>query len=487
MIPLSAGEIARITGGAVAPGTDPDAVAGGRVVIDSRQVGPGSLFVAVPGENVDGHDFCSGAVAAGAALCLTTRPVEVPSVRVADATAALADLARHVLGVLRDAEDPVQVLALTGSVGKTGVKDLLGTVCAAAGPTVAPEGSLNNELGVPLTVLAAGPDTRYLVLEMGARGGGHIAYLTGIARPDVAAVVNVGTAHVGEFGSVDAIATAKGEIIDALTASGTAVLNADDARVAALAERSAGRVLTWGIDREDTHVTARDIDLDDLARPSFDLVARVAAEESRRVVLGLVGEHQVQTALAAAALALGAGIGLTAVATALDGARPASPHRMQLVERGDGVTILNDAYNANPQSMAAALRALAVMGAQHRTVAVLGEMLELGPDSRRFHADLGELVVRLNIDLLVAVGEGARPIYRAAVLEGSWGEEATWVADADAAEALLSAELRPGDVVLLKSSRDVGLRWLGERLGAETSGAETPGADTATTAGGGHA
>jgi UDP-N-acetylmuramoyl-tripeptide--D-alanyl-D-alanine ligase len=476
MIPLSAGEIARITGGTVARGTDPEIVTSGPVVIDSREVRPGSLFVAFAGEQADGHDFCGRAVEAGAALCLTTRPVDVPSVRVADPAAALADLARHVLSVLRDREDALTVLALTGSVGKTGVKDLLGTICAAAGETVSPPGSLNNELGVPLTVLAAGPATRYLVLEMGARGVGHIEYLTSIARPDVAAVLNVGTAHLGEFGSVDAIAAAKGEIVEALTTDGTAVLNADDGRVAALAGRSAGRALTWGIDRDDTDVAARDVRLDDLARPTFELVVRDGEEQTRRVALGLVGEHQVQTALAAASMALAAGIDLGTVAGALDGAVPASPHRMQLVERGDGVTVLNDAYNANPQSMAAALRALAVIGENHRTIAVLGEMLELGPDSTRFHADLGELVVRLNIDLLVAVGEGARAVHRAAVLEGSWGEEAVWVADADEAEMLLAGELRAGDVVLLKSSRDVGLRWLGERLAAPAGTSRAEGA-----------
>ncbi len=331
------------------------------------------------------------------------------------------------------------------------------------GETVAPVGSYNGEVGVPLTVCRVTPSTRFLVAEMGARGVGHIAYLTRIAPPDVSVVLNVGLAHVGEFGSQDAIAQAKGELVESLTEDGTAVLNADDPRVAAMAARTRGRVVTVGV-REPADVTATDVVLDALGRASFtlhgwglDLPVRLAVS----------GEHQVGNALSVVAAAVAVGLDPAAAVTALSAAGAASRWRMEVHEREDGVTVVNDAYNANPDSMAAALRALRAIadapvaqgGARRRTVAVLGAMLELGDQAEAEHAGLGRLTTQLGVDRVLVVGEGAR-----AVADGSDPAATTVVPDTGAAYDVLQRELRGGDVVLLKSSRDAGLRWLGDRL-----------------------
>jgi UDP-N-acetylmuramoyl-tripeptide--D-alanyl-D-alanine ligase len=325
---------------------------------------------------------------------------------------------------------------------------------------VATAESFNGEVGVPLTACRVTPDTAHLVVEMGARGVGHIRYLTEIVRPDVAVVLNVGTAHVGEFGSVDAVAQAKGELVEALPDTGLAVLNADDPRVLAMAGRTDGRVVLVGRSDE-ADVRADDVTLDDQARAVFSLVHGGTRAEVR---LALHGEHHVSNALSVAAVGLEVGMALPDVAAALGRARPASRWRMEVSERPDGVRIVNDAYNANPESMRAALKALAGMGEGRRTWAVLGEMLELGDSSLLEHDAIGRLAVRLNVKRLVAVGPGARAIHTGATQEGSWGEESVHVPDVEAAYALLSAELEPGDVVLLKSSRDAGLRHLGDRL-----------------------
>ncbi|MGA8979412.1 MAG: UDP-N-acetylmuramoyl-tripeptide--D-alanyl-D-alanine ligase, partial [Pedococcus sp.] len=333
---------------------------------------------------------------------------------------------------------------------------------SSAAPTVAPVGSLNSEVGVPLTVFRVTPDTRFLVVEMGARGVGHIEYLTTIAPPRIGIELNVGTAHVGEFGSREAIAVAKAELVAALPGDGLAVLNADDAVVRAMATRTGARVQLVGTAR-DAAVRADDIVLDAAGRPTFRLLTPSGEAE---VSLPLHGEHHVGNALAVVATALECGLSLDAVVQALCTATPASRWRMEVVERPDGVTVVNDAYNANPDSMRAALKALAAMGRDRRTWAVLGSMLELGDESTTEHDAIGRLAVRLNISRLVVVGEVARPMASGAQHEGSWGEEAVWVPDADAAHDLLVKNLRPGDVVLFKSSRDAGLRWLGDKVAA---------------------
>jgi UDP-N-acetylmuramoyl-tripeptide--D-alanyl-D-alanine ligase len=479
VIALTAAEIAAATGGALRPeGLDPRTVVTGPVVVDSRQVGPGALFVALPGENVDGHDFAVTAVRTGASLVLASRELAgedgepaLPCVVVPDVEKALGDLAREVLVRLREAsQEPggadLQVVAVTGSVGKTTTKDLLAQVFGAQASTIAPEKSFNNEIGLPLTVLRADEQTRYLVLEMGASGLGHLTYLTDIAPPDVAVVLVVGSAHLGEFGGIEAVARAKSELVAGLANGGTAVLNAGDERVAAMAAIAPGEVLTFA-STTDADVRARDVVLDRSGRVAFTLVARDrdGQETSAPVTLRLVGEHHLNNALAAAAAALAVGLPLEQVAQSLSLADALSPHRMHVVDRADGVTVVDDSYNANPDSMRAALKALAVLaGRERRSVAVLGEMLELGPDARAAHESIGLMVVRLNVALTVVVGAGAQAIADGAMREGSWGDEVVVVPDVDAAADFLSGELRAGDVVLVKSSYGAGLWRLGDRL-----------------------
>lgn len=478
MIELTAAQVAAATGGRLH--ADGSVVVTGPVVVDSRLVAPGALFVALPGENVDGHDYAAGAVAAGAALVLAARELDgVPTVVVDDPQAALGELARHVLAevrdAVRDAGDELRVVAVTGSVGKTTTKDVVGQLLAPQGATVVPRGSFNNEVGLPLTVLEVTPATRYLVLEMGADREGNIAYLTRIAPPEVGIVLAVGQAHLGVFGDVEAIARTKGEMVASVLPGGTAVLNVDDLRVSAMASRAAQDVEVVGFGTiPAAAVRAEDIAVDRAGRASFTLrvapgiVGRAGIGEERQPVsLRLVGEHHVTNALAAATAALCLGVPLADVAARLGAATAISPHRMAVVERPDGVTVIDDSYNANPDSMRAALKALAVMaGRDRRSVAVLGEMLELGDESRTAHDAVGRLAVRLNIKLLVVVGDGAYHIHEGATQEGSWGEETVFVPDVEAAERLLDEALRPGDVVLVKASNGSGLWRLGDRLAA---------------------
>ncbi|MCU1656106.1 MAG: murF, partial [Pseudonocardiales bacterium] len=456
MIALTLGEIAEIVGGRLV-GADPSTAVTARVEFDSRAVAPGGLFLALPGEHVDGHDFVPAAAAGGAVAAIVTRPVQGPAIEVTDGFAALAALAAAVLRRLRH----VTVIGITGSSGKTSTKDLVAQLLARLGPTVAPPGSFNNELGHPYTVLLADEGTRYLVLETSARGIGHIRYLTGIAPPRIGVALNVGSAHLGEFGSREAIAQAKGELVEALPAAadgGVAVLNADDALVLAMRSRTAARVVTFG-EAAAADVRADDVNLDELGRPAFRMHAAGIAVD---VQLRLAGAHQVGNALAAAAVALECGLPLDQVAAGLGAAVPASRWRMEVTERRDGVVVINDAYNANPESMRAALKALAAVSRARRdrgarSFAVLGLMAELGPDGPAEHDALGRLAVRLDISHVIAVGEQARPIQHGAALEGSWDGESSWVPDTDAAVALLRAQLRPGDVVLVKASRAASL------------------------------
>jgi UDP-N-acetylmuramoyl-tripeptide--D-alanyl-D-alanine ligase len=435
MIPLSLGEIAAVVGGTVVG--DPAVTVTAPAVLDGREARPGGLFVAFAGEHVDGHDFAGQAGAAGAVAVLGSRPTRLPTVVVGDARAAVQALAAHVLGRLRDG---LTVIGVTGSHGKTSTKDLMAAVLRGAGPAVATIGSLNNELGVPLTVLRADRDTRFLVLEMGARHLGDILMLTGLYPPDVAVVLSVGTAHLGEFGSRDAIAKAKGELVQGLAPGGTAVLNADDPRVAAMRSLTDGPVLTFGF-AEHADVQVRDLTLDRLARASFTLRT---GDASAGVTLPVVGAHQATNAAAAVGAALAAGLTLDAAATALATAS-LSRWRMQLHDLDGGVTLLNDSYNANPDSTRAALDALATIEAGRR-IAVLGEMLELGPASAAEHHAIGEYAARV-ADLVVAVGEAAAPI-----AEGA-GARAVTVADNAAAIGWLRATLAADDVVLVKASR----------------------------------
>ncbi|SEF51293.1 UDP-N-acetylmuramoyl-tripeptide--D-alanyl-D-alanine ligase [Thermomonospora echinospora] len=468
MIPLALTEIAQITGGEVAPGAG-GVVAAGPVVIDSRAVTPGALFVALRGERADGRHFAAAAVAAGAAGVLAERPLDdpgLPAVVVDDAVAALGGLARGVLARLPQ----VTVVGVTGSAGKTSTKDLIAQVLERHGPTVAAKGSFNNEIGHPLTVLRADSGTRHLVLEMGARGVGHIAYLCRIAPPRIGAVLNVGSAHIGEFGGREMIAKAKGELVEALPPDGAAVLNADDPLVRAMAARTDAEVVTFGR-AADADVRAVDESLDDRGRARFTLVTPQGAVP---VALRLHGSHAVGNALAAAAVALRAGMAPEAIAAALSQAGPVSRWRMEVEERPDGVTIVNDAYNANPESMRAALDAVAHMaraaGGEGRAFAALGEMAELGARSVAEHEKIGQHVARSGFAGLVAVGAAAAPLLDGARQVGSWTGECVQVDDVGAAVTALSERLRPRDVVLVKGSRVAGMERVAQGLLAAAGG-----------------
>ncbi|MFC4629659.1 UDP-N-acetylmuramoyl-tripeptide--D-alanyl-D-alanine ligase [Promicromonospora alba] len=481
MIELTAAQVAAATGGRLH--ADPDVTVTGAVIIDSRDAAPGVLFVALPGDRVDGHDYAPAAVAAGAALVLASRELDgLPTVVVDDPQAALGELARYVLARARSgAHGGVvpQVVAVTGSVGKTTTKDLLGQLLTpeAGGEQaiIFTKGSFNNEIGLPLTVLRVTAATRYLVLEMGADRLGNIAYLTGIAPPDIGVVLAVGVAHIGHFGSVEIIAKTKSEMVSGVVDGGSVVLNADDQRVMAMASLAGpGTIVQTFGTIPSADVRAEDITIDPMGRASFTLrVARGGEAEEQRadVALQLVGAHHVSNALAAATVVLRLGVPLPDVAKRLSEATALSPHRMAVTERPDGVTVIDDAYNANPDSMKAALRTLAVVsGRTRRSVAVLGEMLELGDSARAAHDEIGRLVVRLNIKQLVVIGQGAYHIHEGAMQEGSWGSESIFVPDIAAARELLDESLEPGDVVLVKSSLGAGLTALGDHLsGAKTT------------------
>ncbi|OIJ68753.1 UDP-N-acetylmuramoyl-tripeptide--D-alanyl-D-alanine ligase [Streptomyces mangrovisoli] len=456
MIALSLAEIAAVVGGQTYDIPDPSVEVTGPVVRDSREAVPGSLFVAFAGERVDGHDFAAAVVEAGAVAVLGSRPTGVPSIVVDDVQSALGALARHVVRRLG-----ATLVALTGSAGKTSTKDLIAQVLRSKAPTVFTPGSLNNEIGLPLTALSATEETQFLVLEMGARGIGHIRYLTGLTPPKVGLVLNVGTAHIGEFGGREQIAQAKGELVEALPEDGAAILNADDPLVRAMASRTKAKVLLFG-ESDEADVRAENVRLTDSGQPSFRLHTPSGASD---VTMRLYGEHHVSNALAAAAVAHELGMSAEEIATALSEAGSLSRWRMEVTERPDGVTIVNDAYNANPESMRAALRALAAMGKGRRTWAVLGKMAELGDEALAEHDAVGRLAVRLNVGKLVAVGgREASWLQLGAYNEGSWGEESVHVSDAQAAVDLLRSELRPGDVVLVKASRSVGLESVAQAL-----------------------
>ncbi|MEU2254544.1 UDP-N-acetylmuramoyl-tripeptide--D-alanyl-D-alanine ligase [Nocardia xishanensis] len=487
MIEMTLREIADVVGGTLHDVPDPEARVTGSVEFDSRRIGSGDLFLALPGERADGHEYAAAAVAAGAVAVLAARPVGVPAIVVtpspgqvpatsvalihdsdgsgAAVLAALAALARASVERLT-AAGGLTVVGVTGSSGKTSTKDLLAAVLAPLGPVVAPPGSFNNELGHPWTALRADEKTRFLVLELSARGPGHIAALAAVAPPSIGVVLNVGTAHLGEFGSREAIAQTKGELVEALPATGLAVLNADDPQVAAMAARTRAKVVRVG-QAGNADIRASDIRLDAEARAGFTLHTPAG---STPVQLSVHGEHQVGNALSAAAVALACGADLATIARALSGAERVSERRMDVRTTADGVTVVNDSYNANPDSVRAALKALVTMSrageTPRRSWAVLGEMAELGEESVVEHDGIGRLAVRLDVDRLIVVGTGrpSRAMHQGAVMEGSWGEESVLVPDIGAAIALLDDEVEAGDVVLVKASKSVGLWAVAEHL-----------------------
>lgn len=504
MIAMTLAQVAATIGATVPTGQGDVVVRS--VEFDTRRITPGALFVALRGEHSDGHTLASAAAAAGAVAVLGSGPIDgdlpLLQVQIADRAgdtgademngdvanlavlAALAALANASVTALV-AEHGLEVIGVTGSSGKTSTKDLIaavlrsGTAGSEADAVVAPPESFNNELGHPYTALRADEKTRYLVLELSARGIGHVAMLAAVAPPRIGAVLNVGSAHIGEFGSVEAIAKAKSELVIALpaaSAGGVAILNADDPLVAAMATVTTAEVVTVGR-TPGALVRAEHVGQDDADRARFILVT---PEGSAVVALRVVGAHQVDNALTAAAVGRAVGMSVEAVAAGLTGADASSRWRMQVTELAGGITLINDAYNANPHSMKAALRSLSIIGRGRRSWAVLGEMAELGPETNRAHDEIGRLVVRLGIERLIvvqgpggatgaAVGgrTGARALHLGAHLEGSWGGESELVVSVDDAVGILEAELAEGDVVLVKASRSAGLERVALRLIAD--------------------
>lgn len=448
-------QIAGVVGGTVADG-DPRALVTAAATFDSRTIPLGGLFVALPGVRADGHHFAAAAVASGAAAALATRPVGVPAVIVDDVRQAFGRLAAAII----DRHPHLDVVGVTGSVGKTTTKDLLGQVLARLGPTVAPAGNRNNEIGLPQTITQLTPESRFLVAEMGARHRGDIAYLCSLAHPRVGVVLNVGTAHLGEFGSREAIAAAKGELVEALPSGGRAVLNADDPLVAAMVTRTTAQAVTFGRTAR-ADVAAERVELDDLGRPLFQLRT---PNGSAPVHLQLRGEHLVPNALAAAAATLHYTSDIAAVAAGLSAAVPVSAGRMQVTDRSDGVTIVDDSYNASPPAMAAALQAAQKIADGRRIVAVLGEMFELGEAATAEHVKVGELAADCGVAVVIAVGGPNATL----IADGARdrGVAALHLADANAALHVVQQALLPGDVVLVKGSNGVGLQPVATAIAA---------------------
>ena len=512
MIPMTLAEIARVTGGTLSESADPDATVTSYVEFDSRKITEGGLFVALPGSNVDGHDFAESAMARGAVGALVAREVGIPAVILPPVeeiegdnsdlaagdpdgsaravVAGMAKLAGHVARTLVD-KHGLRITGVTGSAGKTSTKDLIANVLSNGGQTVAPPGSFNNEIGLPYTVLRCTEETDFLIAEMSARNIGHIAQLASIAPPHIGVVLNVGSAHLGEFGSRENIAQAKGELIEALPEDGVAILNEDDDLVSSMAPRTRGRVVRFSADnavapgQTRAEYFATDIELDDVARASFTMHS--PAGEPQRVNLKVFGAHQVSNALAAAAVGIESGLDAVTVARALSNAHSVSVNRMDVNTRADGLTVINDAYNANPDSMRAGIAALGFTAAARpgvRSIAVLGEMGELGSDSVEAHRALGDELSRYRITHLVVVGasEETRVLAERATERGIETHTAHGV---DEAAEIVSGIVRtapPGeenwrsrtdrDVVLVKASNAVGLWRVAETLLAEPAAAQ---------------
>lgn len=458
MIPMSLREIADVVGGQLLNSLGDEMVTT-QAFLDTRLMVPGGLFVAFVGESLDGHDFAEEAIKGGAVAAMVTRDVGVPSVQVVDPEASLQQLAAHLRSLLPE----LTVVGITGSQGKTTTKDLLAAILSAQAPTIAPPGSLNNELGVPLTLLRCSESTRYCILEMGARHEGDIEKLAKIAKLDVGAVLNIGSAHIGAFGSSEALANAKGEMVAALTPDAIAVLGTYDAATKRLVEQAPCRVITFG-ESPEAMVKGEEISLTQ-GKATFKLTNQ---NRSVPVTLEYFGRHQVANAVAAAAIAVALGIELPTIGDALSAATPKSRWRMEVRQRHeDGVTVINDAYNANPQSMAAAIELLAEWAnAEGRpSWAVLGQMHELGASSDEEHRLIGRLVAERGITHLLVVGSGAGEILNGAREMAM--ADARIVADSESAHRYLHDRLEPDAVVLVKASRAEGLEKLAETISGE--------------------
>ncbi|NUS14048.1 MAG: UDP-N-acetylmuramoyl-tripeptide--D-alanyl-D-alanine ligase [Streptomyces sp.] len=455
MIPLTLADIAAATGGAL-DHADPGTLVTAPLLFDSRKVTSGGLFACLPGRTADGHDFAEQAVADGAVAVLATRPVGAPAVIVPDVLTAMADTAREVAS-----RYPGTVIGITGSAGKTSTKDLLNGVLSLDGPTVATPRSFNNEIGFPITVTQVTTDTWYLVLEMGARGRGHIDTLCRIARPTIAAVLGVGSAHAGEFGSREATAEAKSEIVRSLPPHGVAVLNADDPLVAPMASRTEARTMFFGTG--DADVRAEDVRVGESGRPHFTLRY---GDDQAQVQLAVHGRHNVTNALAAATIALAAGVPFARVVEGLSSTELTSGGRMEAMTRPDGVTVINDAFNASPESVLAALEAMQDIAAGRRMIAVLGEMAELGDEAAAWHDRVGQATAKTGVAHLVLVGGEQADALGA--MARTVGIDVRRAPDGQPLAPFVNSLVEPHDVVLVKGANALGLDAVARELGGLT-------------------
>jgi UDP-N-acetylmuramoyl-tripeptide--D-alanyl-D-alanine ligase len=465
MIEMTLEDIAKVVHGQLmlgTSGTSANTVISGLTDTDSRLINPGDIFVAKPGEFTDGHLFVDAAVANGAALAIVDRDVDIaiPVIKVPDTVVAMGDLATEVVARVRERGD-LTVIAITGSNGKTTTKNLVAAMCEQVGPTIYPRDSFNNEVGMPITMLKIQQNTRFLVLEMGASGKGHITRLTNMVKPDISVVLMVGLAHAGEFGGIEVTVESKRELVEALDPSGIAILNGDDSRVMSMRSATPAHIRTFG------HGADVDVRISDVSSHiSGTTFTLTTAQWSKVVHFKVLGEHHAMNAAAAAAVAMELGFDSDLIISSLESVTRAEHWRMELMGGKDNITIINDAYNASPDSMAAALKTLRQISTpDNRTVAVLGEMAELGQFAGEEMDELALLIVRLGINELVVVGDGARRLHISAINEGSWDGESKFFSSADEAYDYLAMNLRSGDIVVVKSSNSAGLRFLGDRLG----------------------
>lgn len=459
MIRISTQDIADTLGGRL---IGADLFITGSVETDSRLVGPGALFVCKPGEATDGHLFAQSAIESGAVALIVERELDVavPQILVSNAVLALGKLAAEVLRRVRE-RGQIRVIGITGSNGKTSTKNMLRAILSRVGETVAPIESYNNEVGAPISVLKITSETKFLVAELGAGGVGSIEYLAKITKPDIGVLLKVGLAHAGEFGGIESTVRIKGELVRALAPNATLVYNVDDSNVTEMTSQTTARKVSFGTgDKAEYRISEASLSL---AGTSAEITYPDNSEVMLR--LQILGEHQLMNAAAAIAVSDQLGIDRELTVAALEEMQLAERWRMELREREDGVFVINDAYNASPDSMKAALQTLATIGRQgHRTIAVLGEMAELGEFSAHEHDAMGRLAVRLNIDQVVVVGAGAKLIHMGATQEGSWDGESKFFESIDEALKHVRGMLVRGDVVLVKSSKSANLRHLGDDL-----------------------
>jgi UDP-N-acetylmuramoyl-tripeptide--D-alanyl-D-alanine ligase len=436
----------------------------GKVVIDSRKVSQGDLFVAINGEKVDGHDFCNDAIKKGAVAVVSARElVGIPTLLVKEGNIAsknvdqptviaLGKLATCLLTKLPN----IFKIAVTGSSGKTTTKDLLLDLGNLIGPTVAPVGSYNNEIGMPQTILECDEKTRVLILEMGAREVGNIKKLCEIAKPDTSILLNIGSAHIEIFGSKELILKTKSEIIECLNSDDVAVLNHEDETFSK--QKAKAKIVSFGLSGAD--VSAKNVVLNEKAQASYELEFEGKVSQ---VNLKLVGAHQVSNSLAAAAVFIKKGLDIDLVAKTLSNSIPKSKWRMQVEVSSKNITVINDSYNANPESMKAGIRTLKQVGTNKKTFAILGEMLELGADSQQLHEEVAALIQKLDIKKTLIVGNGAKTVSDF-LSKNTYQGRLEFCKDIDSAISKTKEMVEINDVVLVKASRAIGLERVANAL-----------------------